>query len=144
MDSSADENAPILVRHYRGHHGAITSLAYNPANDKLASASTDKTVNLWNTNDTLRCFKYTGHSDGVNCVAWGQTGNLMATAGKDNIIKVWVPTVKGSSNNLMALCNVRSVDFHPKGRRVSFLWQIYTKSRSELIPFHRSLSIEYI
>lgn len=119
MDSSIDDNAPILLRHYRGHHGPITSLAYNPMSDKLASSSTDKTVNLWNTNDKLRCFKFTGHSDAVNCVAWSHNGNLMATASKDNSIKVWVPTIRGSSNNLIALCNVRSVQFHPKGRRVS-------------------------
>lgn len=119
MDSSADENAPMLLRHYRGHHGPITCVSYNPVSDKLASSSTDKTVNLWNLNDKLRCYKFTGHSDAVNSVAWSHNGELMATAGKDKMIKVWVPTVRGSSNNLMALCNVRSVEFHPKGRRVS-------------------------
>lgn len=119
MEGSTDENSPVLLRHYRGHHKPITCVAFNPISHKLASSSTDKTVNLWNIYDKLRCYKFIGHSDEVNCVAWSNNGELMATAGKDKSIKLWVPTVRGKSTVLNALCNVRSVEFHPVGRRVS-------------------------
>lgn len=127
MEGSVDETAPVLLRHYRGHHKAITCIAYNPVSHKLASSSTDKTVNLWNINDRLRCYKFTGHSDEVNSVAWSPKGDLMATAGKDKSIKVWVPTIRGRSNTLNSLCNVRSVEFHPKGHRVSTAMRYYTQ-----------------
>lgn len=117
-DSFGDDSAPILLRHFRGHHGPITDLAYNPHADKLASSSTDKSVNLWNTNDRIRCYKFSGHSDVVNSVAWSHNGNLMATASNDNTIKVWVPTIRGSSCNLIALSKVRSVEFHPKDKKL--------------------------
>lgn len=113
-----DESAPVLLRHFRGHHGPITCIAYNPYADKLASSSTDKSVNLWNTNDRIRCFKFSGHSDAVNCVAWSRSGNLMATGSSDNTIKVWVPTIRGSSCNLIALSKVRSIEFHPKDKKL--------------------------
>lgn len=135
MGDSFEEDAPILLRHFRGHHGPITGLAYNPHADKLASSSTDKSVNLWNTNDRIRCYKFTGHSDIVNSVAWSHNGCLMATASKDNTVKVWVPTVRGSSYNFMALSNVRSVEFHPKDKKLVTgsddkavkLWSLETK-----------------
>lgn len=86
---SFEDPAPILLRHFRGHHGPITCLAYNQHSNKLASSSTDKSVNLWNTEDRIRCFKFSGHSDVVNGVAWSHNGQLMATASKDRTIKVY-------------------------------------------------------
>lgn len=83
-----EDPAPILLRHFRGHHGAITCVAYNSHSNKLASSSTDKSVNLWNTDERIRCYKFTGHSDAVNGVAWSHNGQLMATASKDRTIKV--------------------------------------------------------
>lgn len=83
-----DDPAPVLLRHFRGHHGPITCVAYNHHSNKLASSSTDKSVNLWNTEDRIRCYKFTGHSDAVNGVAWSHNGQLMATASKDRTIKV--------------------------------------------------------
>lgn len=88
MVDSFEDPAPILLRHFRGHHGPITCLAYNKHSNKLASSSTDKSVNLWNTEDRIRCFKFTGHSDAVNGVAWSHNGQFMATASKDRTIKV--------------------------------------------------------
>ncbi|XP_031620731.1 POC1 centriolar protein homolog [Contarinia nasturtii] len=134
---SFEDPAPILLRHFRGHHGPITCLAYNSNqhSNKLASSSTDKSVNLWNTEDRIRCFKFSGHSDIVNGVAWSHNGQLMATASKDRTIKVWVPTVRGSSCTFPALSAVRSVEFHPKDRKLVTatddkavkLWSIDTK-----------------
>lgn len=87
-----DDPAPVLLRHFRGHHGPITCVAYNHHSNKLASSSTDKSVNLWNTEDRIRCYKFTGHSDAVNGVAWSHNGQWMATASKDRTIKVsYVP-----------------------------------------------------
>lgn len=111
---------PTLIRHFRGHHGPITCLAYNPYSNRIASSSIDKSVNLWNTEDKVRCYKFTGHSDAVNSVAWSHSGSLMATASKDNTIKVWVPTIRGSTATLVALSNVRSVEFHPNDKKVGF------------------------
>lgn len=130
-----EDAAPILIRHFRGHHGPVTCLAYNNQSNKLASSSTDKSVNLWNTENRIRCYKFTGHSDAVNGVAWSHNGNLMATASKDRTIKVWVPTIKGSSFSLIALSSVNSIEFHPKDRKLVTatddkavkLWSLETK-----------------
>lgn len=93
MVDSIEDPAPILLRHFRGHHGPITCVTYNQHSNKLASSSTDKSVNLWNTEDRIRCYKFTGHSDAVNGVAWSHNGQLMATASKDRTIKV-MPILK--------------------------------------------------
>lgn len=132
---SIEDQAPILLRHFRGHQGPVTCLAYHPTTDKLASSSSDKSVNVWNTESRIRCYKFTGHSDVVNSVAWSHNGQHMATASKDRTIKVWVPTLKGTSCVLNALSGVNSIEYHPRDKKLVTatddkavkLWSIETK-----------------
>ncbi|KAI9827618.1 MAG: hypothetical protein M1826_006280 [Phylliscum demangeonii] len=77
-----------------GHTKWITSLAWQPYHlqsdgvAKIASASKDSTVRIWNA--TLRRIEHvlSGHGDTVSCVKWGGTG-LIYTASNDKLVKVW-------------------------------------------------------
>lgn len=53
---------PTLERTFRGHRGAINSLAFSTDMRQLASGSLDHTVMVWNFRPQLRAYRYIGHT----------------------------------------------------------------------------------
>jgi len=96
----------------RGHTKWVTSMCFeplhsNPAADRLASASKDHSVKVWNV-VTGRCeTTISGHLDSVECVKWGGTG-LIYTASRDRTIKVWA--IDGHGRSMQKL--VRTLSGH--------------------------------
>ena len=78
----------------KGHSKWITSLAWEPyhaqkpGKPRLASASKDATVRIWDV--VLRRIEtvLSGHKGSVTCVRWGGIGRIY-TASQDKLIKVW-------------------------------------------------------
>lgn len=52
-----------LLHHYSGHRGVIASLAWSPTTARIASGSSDGTVQLWNAVDGGFVYIYRGHSN---------------------------------------------------------------------------------
>jgi len=55
---------------------------------RLASASKDGTVRIWNTATRKLEFVLTGHAASVNVVRWGGEG-VIYTGSSDRSVKVW-------------------------------------------------------
>ena len=77
----------------RGHKKHVTALAWEPAHVRsppvrLASASGDGTVRIWNTTHRVCEVALTAHTNSVTSVKWGGDG-LIYTASRDTTVMVW-------------------------------------------------------
>jgi WD40 repeat protein len=84
-----DESCPVSG----GSHAApITALAWSPDSKRIASASLDKTVLIYDVAHQKDLVLYRGHTDAVTTVAWSPDGNYIASGSADKTIQIWDAT----------------------------------------------------
>jgi WD40 repeat protein len=66
-------------------------LAWDPNGTRLASASRDRTVRVWDPT-TGNSTTLEGHTNWVAAVAWDPNGTRLASASHDGTVRVWDPT----------------------------------------------------
>jgi WD40 repeat protein len=80
----------LAARHVlRGHDGIVWAMAFSPDGRRLATASNDATVRVWNTTTGAAVGTLAGHTGAVRLVAFSPDGSLLATSGDDRTIRVW-------------------------------------------------------
>ncbi|KAH7395241.1 vegetative incompatibility protein HET-E-1 [Phaeosphaeria sp. MPI-PUGE-AT-0046c] len=77
---------------------------------RLASASHDSTVKIWDASSSVCLQTLKGHSDWVRSVAFSHDSTRLASASDDKTIKIWdvssgvcLQTLKGHSNSVMSV-----------------------------------------
>lgn len=111
-----------LLREYRArvqdHAKTVAWLAFEPKEGKrLASASYDETVKIWNTDDGTLLRTFDKHTAPVRAVAYSHDGKWIASGGYDRTVKIWDPEtleVRWSLTNLPAF--VLTLAFDPTGK----------------------------
>jgi WD40 repeat protein len=84
---------------YQGHSDYISAVAWSPDGKRIASASGDHTVQVWDASDGSHVYNYRGHADyywghltsgaTVNAVAWSPDGKRIALGSNDNTVQIW-------------------------------------------------------
>jgi RNA polymerase sigma factor (sigma-70 family) len=73
----------------KGHDQWVASIAFSPDGSKLATASGDHTVRIWNSGSGQLLATLKGHKGGVAHVAWSPDGAAIASAGYDHSVRFW-------------------------------------------------------
>src|SRR3989454_7708618 len=69
----------------------VWSVAFSPDGKRLASASMDQTIKVWDTATGQEALTLKGHTDAVWSVAFSPDGKRLVSASDDQTIKVWDP-----------------------------------------------------
>lgn len=82
-------NWSACLQTLEGHSSDVTFVAFSHDSTKLASASYDKTIKVWDASSGACLQTYTGHSSSVNSVAFSHDSTKLASASSDRTFKLW-------------------------------------------------------
>jgi tetratricopeptide (TPR) repeat protein len=87
-EASSDQTIHVLV----GHTADVTCAAFTPDGRRLATASFDRTIKLWDVATGRDVFTLRGHTAGVVSVAFSPDGQRLVSGGIDATARVWDAT----------------------------------------------------
>lgn len=103
-----------------GHTSRITALAWSPDGKYLASASYDKTVQVWDASNGKHLLTYKGHTQRVQTLTWSPDSKRIASGSDDATVHIW-NAITGA--HIMTYTKhtgeVRAVAWSPDGSRIA-------------------------
>ena len=72
-----------------GHTNNVTDLTFNPAGDRLVSASFDGTINIWHWRSRQEALSLRGHHGVVTRVRFDADGHRLLSCGVDGTVRLW-------------------------------------------------------
>ncbi len=86
----------------QGHIAPVNSVSYSPDGKRIVSASSDKTVKVWDARTGQELFTLKGHTESVNSVTCSPDGKRIVSGSGDQTVKAWdahpppaLPDMKG-------------------------------------------------
>ena len=120
------------IRTFTGHSHAVSSVAFSPDGNRIASASWDETVKIWDVGSGKEISTFSGYSKAVSTVSFSPDGKYIVSGSanyilslRDNTIKLWdvtsgreIRTFSGHSGNEYSSI-IYSVVFSPDGKYIA-------------------------
>lgn len=75
-----------------GHVAGVSCATFSPDGRRLATASDDFTIKLWETATGREVFTLRGHTASVDSLAFSPDGNRIASGGLDHTARIWDAT----------------------------------------------------
>jgi hypothetical protein len=94
-------------------------VAFSPEGDRLASASGDRTVKIWDVRTGQELFTFRGHTRWIQSMAFSPDGRRLASADQSGWVKVWDAATGQEYLTLDYASEVFSVAFSPDGTRLA-------------------------
>jgi WD40 repeat protein/serine/threonine protein kinase/Flp pilus assembly protein TadD len=140
-----------VPQEYRLLHPVLTEriggVTFTADGRRLASASRDRTVRLWEAATGRQIRILTGHLDEVRCVAFGAADKLLASGSYDGTVKLWdLDTGKMRHTLAGHEASIESVACSPDGRWVAAagnrqtvsVWDATSSQRVQTLTGHRA------
>ncbi len=104
----------------KGHDDDVYMAAYSPDGSRIASASEDRTIKIWDVSSG-ECIKtLTGHTSDVFSVNWNSAGTKLVSASWDHTARIWDVATGDCEKILSRHSNAVSYAvFSPKGDRIA-------------------------
>ncbi len=80
------------VYSYHGHTGlsnVVSAVVWSPDGKRIASGSTDKTVQVWDATTGKNAYTYREHTATVFVVKWSPTEPHIASGSADTTVRIW-------------------------------------------------------
>ncbi len=88
-DTSSYTNTYIQQQILSGHTAPVTSVAWSPDGQYLASSSLDGTIRLWNGRTGELLYTLSEHTDLAWSIVWSPDGQYLASSSLDGTIRLW-------------------------------------------------------
>lgn len=103
-----------------GHEVNVQSCAVSPDGRQIVSASSDKTLKIWNVENGSEVATLVGHQDWVRDCAYSPDGRLIVSASRDGMVKLWDARTGSPQGSLSGhRDNVGACTWSPDGRLVA-------------------------
>ncbi|RWD30268.1 winged helix-turn-helix domain-containing protein [Mesorhizobium sp.] len=100
-------------------HGAgVTDAAFNPAGDRIVTASHDKTAAVWDISSGAETVVLKGHEEALERAEFSPDGSRILTAARDGTARLWEATSGEQLFILRPVSNYPTAIFSPDGTRV--------------------------
>ncbi|KAL2889225.1 Vegetative incompatibility protein HET-E-1 [Ceratocystis lukuohia] len=120
MKPRVEDEWDACLQTLEGHASCVTSVVFSRDGQRLASASWDKTVKIWDPTSGACLQTLEGHGNYTRSVAFSSDGQRVASGSDDNTVKIWDATSGACLQTLEGHeQGVASVVFSNDGQRLA-------------------------